>query len=269
VSARGAAGNGTVVLGKPAVLSIMYECLSIGKATVQVQIPVPPWADMAASFEKDCGGGTPGALSVGTSAATSDIIRKGVIVRRPPNLHALGRPGRLAPTAVPADVPRAVHDASFFIRHDGTGDDGPLHLADAVVTVDDTSVLRVLADGFLSGSMRRSQSGGVLAAGESRKLSLHFVCLHEGRSKVTVSLPLLRYKTAEFSFTKDCATPAVREAASLFNVAAVEDVFFAAILGCSLGLLIYVRNRRDRALPPTPLGGASPAYERVPKGQRR
>lgn len=55
VVARGIAGNGTLTAGAPTILSIMYECLSLGKATIEVKIPVPPWSDLTASFRKDCG----------------------------------------------------------------------------------------------------------------------------------------------------------------------------------------------------------------------
>jgi hypothetical protein len=248
VSLRGDSGNGTVVAGVATVMSIMYECVALGNATVLFRLPVPPWDDLAATLIKDCGGGVPRTLCIGTEPGKSNVVMNGTRVARRERIRLFGPNGRIKVPISVADVAQKKHESTFFVRHVGTVDDGPLHFSNAVVTVDQPLLLRVLVQGYLSGNDVWSKAGNVLEAGASRELTLHYVCLREGIATVVVSLSLLRYRNVEFQFTKDCAAPVSREGVSLLNVTTIEDLLFAGIVAGALVLLIWLRHRRNVGL---------------------
>lgn len=198
------------------------------------------------------GGGIAKSVSIGTALGKADVVRKGVPVRRRPRVQVDMTNKPLHGSAFSSskeipDVPATQEAKKFFIQFVGTKDDGPLHFSDVIVTVGEHDMARVLIGGFLSGKdYWHQQASGILSEGDSHILNLNIICLRAGLTQITVSLPMLRYKTVEFSFTKECAAPSVHTEASLFNVGAIEDMLIAGIL---LGILVFallvLRRRRN------------------------
>lgn len=262
VKARGVSKSGTLFAGLFSAISVMYECHSFSKAFVDVRIAVPPWHDLTATFLKDCGGSFPHFLSVGTTKTGDDIVKEGVAKGSLSKQKAGTSLGALGDQSIILDVPEDKHVLDLYVRHVGTANDGSLHFSDAVVTVHNQRILRVITKGHLGKALW--SHGGVLEGGETFDLSLHFACLRKGRSTVTVSFPLLRYRTMEFSFTKNCGVPSVHQSNSLFNVKAIEDLALAAVVLAALALLVCLRLRRNsRVSALNGLMGDEPKYERV------
>jgi hypothetical protein len=246
VATRGEADGGTLVAGDPARFSIMYTCVGRGHVTVDVSVDVPPWDPLrTVSFVKDCGGGLAENLAIGTVNGLDDVVRHGnATAKYRPALQ--GPMGHWDPVIQSPHVSAAEHTSKFVLQNFGKKSTESIRVTRALLTVSDSTILRVLIEGDLGDPLFQRRSSSQLEPGGSKRLVLHYVCLRAGRAAVTVSLPMVRFTTVEFSLVKECETPRVREARSLFNVTAIEDLCFAVFLVVVFGCLVVRRIRRSR-----------------------
>jgi hypothetical protein len=240
VSTRGSVSEGVAGARDPATIAVMYACHTNGKATISLNVPVPPWDDLEATLVKDCGGSA-ASISIGTSYGKDDVVSGGITS---PNYFASVPDASDALRYSDVPIPASTKESSFLIKHTGGPDEDAVHFSNAVMTVGDSNSLRVSLRGFLSGADKFSQEEGMLYPGDARKLSVHFICLNTGSTWVVVSLPLMRYKSVEFGFTKECTGPKVYKESAIFNVGGVLKLLLVGVVLVIVGVYFFLRTGR-------------------------
>lgn len=247
VSVRGVSLGGILSSEKQTRINAIYECKGHAKAKITLKLPVPPFDDLVVEWIKDCGGGLPKGLMIGTKPGAKDVIEHG-------RAHEAFESQEYTPGAVyKRELNRSslkvvspdIMNIEFYFKNENMDTISPLHFDQVISTVSESKVLRVQPS-QLSGSYFSSE-GGLLRPGESKTLDLRMVCLKAGSSIVTVTLPLLKYRNMEFSFIKMCVAP--KEHQELFhwwNVGAIEDI---VLLGVAVGVVFCCVIARKRTAP--------------------
>jgi hypothetical protein len=241
VSTRGNVGRGISSIQNPATIAIMYACHTNGKANITLKVPVAPWDDLETTFVKDCGGSA-ASISVGTSFGNDDVVARGVTT---PNFFSTVADASDSSRRSGMPILAATRDSVFVIQHSGGTDENAVHFSNAIVTIGNSKLLRISLKGFLSGADKFSQEGGMLYPGDAKKLVLHFVCLSSGTTWVLVTLPLMRYKSVEFGFSKDCTGPSVHKESTIFNVRGALDLLLIGFVVVTMGICFFWRVGRS------------------------
>jgi len=243
VAVRGVSkSGGTLALDQRVTITLLYTCAGRASATIAVSVPIPPWDPLTASWEKDCGGGAPSGLSVGSTSGATDVVAAGVVTPAfdPSAAVRLASAGRYTVSA-------NASTSTFYLDNRAAPSLPALHLDAPVLTVTDPAVVRVTVLG--GAGLLTARGGAELRGGDGRRLKLRYVCLARGVSAVIVTTPLLRYANVEWGVVKACeAAPARRVGFSWRSVSGVEDAIAAALaVGVLGGVCVFQRRRRRAA----------------------
>jgi hypothetical protein len=240
-STRGSVGKGLSSIQDPATIAVMFACHTNGKANITLKVPVPPWDDLETTFEKDCGGSA-ASISVGSSLGKDDVVARGITT---PTFFSTVADASNGSRRSEMPILSSTRETVFVIQHSGAADENAVHFSNAIVTIGDTKLLRISLKGFLSGADKFSQEDGMLYPGDAKKLALHFVCLSSGTTWVLVTLPLMRYKSVEFGFSKDCTGPSVHKESTMFNVRGALDLLLIVLVVVTMGICFFWRVSRN------------------------
>lgn len=203
VNVQGPVFGGVLHKNRPTILYVMYECKQDGKHQITLTIPLRPFNDLTATWEKDCGGGIAQGLNVGSEAGQNDIVKNGVT-------HAnwlLGlsaSSGRIGTEAPVVNMSTRFQD--LWISNKGPM---ALHVAPEVVTVEKPELLWVRTKRGGDGAVLNAEGedGGLLGVDGEVRLRLRMVCKKKGRSLVVVTLPVKSFHNIELGFIKECRAP--------------------------------------------------------------
>ncbi|OSX70609.1 hypothetical protein BU14_0711s0006 [Porphyra umbilicalis] len=259
VAVRGVSkAGGTLALDQRVTITLLYTCAGRASATIGVSVPIPPWDPLTASWEKDCGGGAPSGLSVGSSSGANDVVAAGVVSPAfdPSAAVRLAAAGRYTVSA-------NASTSTFYVGNGADPSLPALHLDGVALTVTDPAVVRVTVLG--GAGLLTARGGAELVGGDARRLKLRYVCLARGVSAVIVTTPLLRYANVEWGVVKACeAAPARRVGFSWRSVSGVEDGIAALLaVGVLGGVCLFQRRRRRAAAAAGGGGGASAVSPRI------
>jgi len=160
-------------------LTIVYECVGTGKATITVRIDIPPYSPVTWNWEKVCGGEIDGALEIGLSRGTSEVVRDGKLVE-----------------SFKDWVSKATERKTDFFLY--MSEDVKQIYEAILVTSSPGGVLRPVLE------VDGSEPGYGFITGEPSKLTIFYGCLKKGDATVTVTIVLPPYKMIEFSWHKRC-----------------------------------------------------------------
>lgn len=242
VAVRGVSkSGGTLAIDQRVTITLLYTCSGRANATIGVSVPIPPWDPLTASWEKDCGGGAPTGLSVGTSAGAADVVAGGLTTPAFDQASAV----RLA-AAGRYTVSANASTSTFYLENTAAPSLPALHLDGIALTVTNPAVVRVNVlggSGFLDG-----RGGAELGGGDARRLKLRYVCLAHGVAAVVVTVPTLRYANVEWGVVKACeAGPVRRVGWSWRSISGVEDAIAGVLAIAVLGGVCLFQRRRRRA----------------------
>ncbi len=206
LSARGPKFGGVLHAGESTVLHVLYECLGKGKAVVTAHVRISPFLPLKARWTKDCGGGKPVHLSIGSNSFdVADVVQTGTVnkawvldVDQVARAHTLGKSELQV-------FNTSVGYKDFYFTNSGH----PLQIGRPAFTVDHPNMLSLFAPRppqhyshiFLSGA------GDVLDNQSSRRMRLFFICRKAGTANVLVTIPIKSFSKVEFGFQKICKAP--------------------------------------------------------------
>lgn len=242
VAVRGVSKSGGILaIDQRVTITLLYTCAGRANSTIGVSVPIPPWDPLTASWEKDCGGGAPTGLSVGTSSGTADVVAGGMTTPAFDQASAV----RLA-AAGRYTVSANASTSTFYLENTAAPSLPALHLDGIALTVTNPAVVRVSVlggSGFLDG-----RGGAELGGGQTRKLKLRYVCLSRGVAAVVVTVPTLRYANVEWGVVKACESGPVRRVGwSWRSISGVEDAIAVVLAVAVLGGVCLFQRRRRRA----------------------
>ncbi|GAB0491030.1 hypothetical protein MMPV_002273 [Pyropia vietnamensis] len=242
VTVRGVSkSGGTLAIDQRVTITLLYTCAGRANSTIGVSVPIPPWDSLTASWEKDCGGGAPTALSVGTSSGATDVVAAGLTTPAFDQASAV----RLA-AAGRYTVSANATTSTFYLENTAAPSLPALHLDGIALTVTNSAVVRV---SVLGGSGFLDSHGGMeLGGGQARKLKLRYVCLARGVAAVIITVPTLRYTNVEWGVVKACESgPVLRVGWSWRSISGVEDAIAVVLAVAVLGGVCVFQRRRRRA----------------------
>lgn len=237
VNVQGPVFGGVLRKGKPTLLYITYDCKAHGKHRIILRVPLRPFKELVATWEKDCGGGVATGVHVGTTGVDdsdgfNNVVRAGVA-----NASWLvglsATSDRLSDEHEPVVVNTSTRVKDLWVSNRGIS----LYVGRHVVTVEKPDVLSVHTarslvknnGGILSGNSHvmndfnaystsssgsaydrahPSGSDGLLLPSNSKlRLRLRLICKKKGRSLVLLSLPIKSFNKVDLSFIKQCRAP--------------------------------------------------------------
>eukprot|EP00180_Rhodochaete_pulchella_P004217 Plantae.Rhodophyta-Rhodochaete_pulchella.ctg7802.p1 GENE.Plantae.Rhodophyta-Rhodochaete_pulchella.ctg7802~~Plantae.Rhodophyta-Rhodochaete_pulchella.ctg7802.p1 ORF type:complete len:439 (-),score=70.03 Plantae.Rhodophyta-Rhodochaete_pulchella.ctg7802:74-1234(-) len=240
VTMRGAQQGGVVYRGAFEIHA-MYECkASTGISNVSLTIPIPPWEPLRAHWRKDCGGGLPLGLAIGTQAGSENVAEQGVVAR-----DFAVDPDRIEQDANLYSLPLDKNTIRFYFTNQKRPGADAIKF-DRISITSDQGLFAVKIAGSSWDSSAIQSSGGELHLGESKHLDIHIICKRSGESSILITLPTLRYQNVEFGFRKQCRKPKRIEETSVYtarNVAHLIVLFGLVAVGA--GIFMYRRRQRE------------------------
>ncbi|GAB0495250.1 hypothetical protein MMPV_006549 [Pyropia vietnamensis] len=260
---------GTLSADAPAELRVLYTCVRSGEADVSLRLRIPPWDDLTARWQKDCGGSVPFGLDVrlvaGGGVPADALVMEGGVVQ-----PAFAVDENTSTPALGADsgayhtFPAAVTEVTFVLTNNGAH----LHLASVALTVADPHVLvasveapssRGSAGLFgLGGPPYLGPSGVVLERGDSARLKVRLVCIRAGPATVLITLPSMAYAHVEWGFVKVCDAPtrSVRGGSGIRTAGGVAKTLavVVALGGGGWAVMRAVRTQRQTRYAPLSTG---------------
>lgn len=202
LTTRGPIFGGVLKPLESAVIHILYNCHGSGEVNVSVMIQLFPFHALSATWTKDCGGGLAAGLNVGTSFGNkNDVVDKAKTAQS--WQLALETTGSPISERVPV-VNASIRYKGFWLSNDGI----TVHVAPAVVTVEDPAILAVFSvnpDANRLGFDQETRS--ILRQGGKRHLRLKMICKRKGTSLVIVTFPVRSFSNVDFGFVKLCKAP--------------------------------------------------------------
>mmetsp|Transcript_975 Transcript_975/g.3042 ORF Transcript_975/g.3042 Transcript_975/m.3042 type:complete len:536 (-) Transcript_975:6-1613(-) len=170
--------------------TVNYECHGEVTANIKLQVGLPPFDPLVATWKKECSGAEEETTAVNASAPLDIGVSSGVY-----NVMKDGKAVENFRYEFDSETdgselyrfPENVHAVTFYLRN--TRDDGiPLNIHAAAVTVRDRGVLYADAQ-FVSTDV---------LPGKEMRLPVRLVCLREGVSSALVTLSTVKYGNVEF-----------------------------------------------------------------------
>lgn len=218
LSMRGPKFGGILRAGESTILHVLYECLGKGKSVVTAYVRITPFQPLRARWTKDCGGGKPVHLSIGSSSTdAADVVQTGTVSRAWfVDVEQIARTNRLKKSEL-QQFNTSTRFKDFFFTNSGH----PLQIGRPAFTVNRPNVLSIVAlkppmhlnQVFLSGA------GDVLDNHSSRRLRLLFICKKSGTADVLVTVPVKSFSKVEFGFQKVCKAQKKRDPSGFLRTA--------------------------------------------------
>lgn len=227
--------------------TILHECDRKSVANIKFTAAITPWDNITATWRKDCGGSVSQSLLVGTEGENSfDVIQEGTLLPefKVTELTTVDNVDSRV-TVVSADQ----HALKFYLTNaDDTSD---IHFQTITTTLSNPDVLRAFIGS--DGQSSLSSDGGILERNQVRTLLISLVCKQAGKSVVLVTLPTMRYATAEFGFVKECdGAPMTYTHSGFLNTAEslMGLIMFLLIIAGIGGCLYAIRKRSKQRYEP-------------------
>lgn len=239
---KGPVFGGVLTQSESGIIHILYECHGKGSFDVSIEIPVYPFKPLKATWTKDCGGGMPRGLSVGTGVWTAkDVVKNGQTSEK----WMLAIHGTSSSVSRQAPIVNdSIRFQDYWVQNDGF----PMHIARAVVTIENPSLLTVFPSAYTRGTLYQFETDGLLQADEKVRLRLRLVCKKKGRSLVVVTLPIKSFSNIEFGFLKECRAPQ-RYTRSGFLRTANSVMVTVAVFMMAAFLYWWTLNWKRREIP--------------------
>lgn len=215
---RGPKFGGILRGGESTILHVLYECLGKGKSVITAYVRITPFQALRARWTKDCGGGKPVHLSIGSNSFESaDVVQTGTVSRAWfVDVEQIARANRLKKSEL-QQFNTTTRFKDFFFTNSGH----PLQVGRPAFTVNRPNVLSIVAlkppihlnQLFLSGT------GDVLDNHSSRRLRLLFICKKSGTADVLVTVPVKSFSKVEFGFQKVCKAQRKRNPSGFLRTA--------------------------------------------------
>lgn len=254
ITVRGNHPNGGTLKGLEVTLfQISYECLTKGSAKIFVSVGIPPFQNLTATWEKDCGGRMASKLSVGTAEGSSDIVDMG----KPTPKYMVGIENiGTEHSEEHLHLPGNQSDWMFYMKYGdsdaerGVAKDYALHIGRIGVTVEHPEVIaastpRLSAPGTI-GWREMTNAENSLQPGDKLRVSFHFACRKVGESRLLITVPILDYDTLEFGIAKECDHAGTAHRSKQF-VLTVGNVFWGFVVIAVVAGAYFVRRRRKNA----------------------
>lgn len=236
---RGPVFGGVIRLSQSPVIHILYHCHSTGLFQLHLQIPIWPFDPLTATWKKDCGGGRPSGLNVGsTSLNHHDVVNQAETTHQW-KMALLMTSDQIGDRAPVVNASTRVKD--FWLRNKGAA----VHVAPPVVTVEKQDVATAVAS-VAEGAEGAfdADRGGVVATGGAVRIRVRMVCKRWGRTVVVVTFPVRAFVNVEFGFVKQCRAP--RRYGRLGSLKTAKSVtrFTSLVLAAGLAYWWVVQVRR-------------------------
>lgn len=223
--------------------TILHECDRKSVANIRFTTAIPPWDNVTATWRKDCGGYVSQSLLVGTEGEDSfDVIQEGTILAE----------YKVTDSTTVDNVDNKVkfisvseHSIKFYLTNaDDTSD---IHFQTITTTLSDPDVLSAYVGTDDTSSL--NANGGILERDSVRTLLILFVCKQAGKSVVLITLPSVRYATAEFGFVKECdgAPMTYTHSGFLSTAGSLLDVILVLAFISGIALCVYTARKKNGA----------------------
>lgn len=230
VHVRGPVFGGVVRPSESTIIHVLYDCRATGVFKVSIQIPIWPFQPLSGLWRKDCGGGLARGLNVGTTLHDKNSIVASAETRENWRLALYATSASIGDQAPVVNT--SIPFKNFWLSNDGI----PIHVAPAVITVENQVILAAYASSpERADVMFNTDGGGLLPTGSKLRLRVHMVCKRRGKSLVMVIIPIKSFANVEFGFVKLCRNPRRRIEARFLrtadSVTGMASMLLAALLG--------------------------------------
>lgn len=223
--------------------TVIHDCERKSVAKVTFTVAIPPWDNLTATWRKDCGGDVSQSLLVGTEGEDSyDVIQEGSLL---PEYKVTESTTVDSVDSKVKVIPVGERSVKFFLTNaDDTSD---IHFQTISTTLSDPDVLHAFVGTDEASSL--NANGGVLERDSVRTLLILFVCKRVGKSVVLITLPSVRYATAEFGFVKECdgAPMTYTHSGFLSTAGSLLDVILVLAFISGIALCVYTAKKKSEA----------------------
>lgn len=221
--------------------TILHECDRKSVANIRFTAAIPPWDNLTATWRKDCGGSVSQSLLVGTEGEDSyDVIQEGNLL---PEYKVTESTTVDNVDSKVKFVPVSERSIKFYLTNaDDTSD---IHFQTITTTLSDPDVLNAYVG--TDGTSGLNANGGILERDSVRTLLILFVCKQAGKSVVLITLPSVRYATAEFGFVKECdgAPMTYTHSGFLSTAGSLLDVILVLAVISGIALCVYAAKKKS------------------------
>lgn len=226
------ADRGGIALGGEKITWILQdECIASQNGIprqANIYVPIPPFEPLSIQFSKDCGGGRPQGLYIGSNPSSFDIMKDGIVLNSP--IITLNKTDKVL---------------QLYLSLHGESSPHSMFVGSPIFDILDTSLVytKLISDTPTKKSLALHED--LLRAGEQKLYTFSFVCKRTGQTTIDITFPVRYRDNINLRLIKRCKAPLAFNNSPFptANTTLILITLFAFVFGiCAVKKLRHQKN---------------------------